>query len=100
MQNNKRDGWFFTVKLEMETNSIKDKDEDVRFMKVEGFVNFHKDDYERHQQLYRQIKRKVEFYEKMYDIRVIRYDYTILTRLQIEFLPNPFKGTMRTKVEA
>lgn len=99
MPNNKRDGWFFTVKLEMETDSIKDKDEDVRFMKVEGFVNFHTDDYERHQQLYRQIKRKVEFYEKMYEIKVIRYDYTILTRLQIEFLPNPFKGTMKTKVK-
>ena len=97
---NKRNGWFFTVKLEMETDSVTDEGEDIRFMKVEGFVNFHKDNYERHEQLYRQIKRKVKFYEKLYTITVIKYEYTILTRLQIEFLPNPFKGTMRTKVEA
>lgn len=82
-----RQGWSYTVKFEMWTASIKDKDEDFCFNKVEGFVSFESNPFLRIEQLKRQIKHKVEFYEKLYKIEVVDYAFKILADMEVEFLP-------------
>ena len=84
---NSRNGWSFTVKLTMWTDAIKTEGEDFAFNKVEGFVNFQPDPYERMKQLSRQVYRKIEFYQKLYDIKVTNYDFEILGTLEVELLP-------------
>ena len=90
MNKNIRRGYSFTVKLTMWTDGITDEGEEYCFNKVEGFVNFHHDLHERYEQLERQVLRKIEFYEKELQVKVIRHSFLVLTVLDVDFLPLPF----------
>lgn len=85
-----RAGYAALVKISMTTSGSKiGRDEEFTVMKVQAFVNFQDDEENAKSQFERQIARKVEYYEGIFDIKVEKHSFEYLYIDEVEFTSYP-----------